>query len=259
VTAAVGFVPLEACVVVPARDEQETIAAAAAHPWLRLRALQGRGEGVGVARKLGMDLAAGTLLASGRGHGLIASTDADTVVAPDWLRTQLDLVAAGADAIGGAIDLAGELEDELVRRRRVRAQRRMAAIRARDPEAEHHHFSGASMSLTADAYVTVGGIEPLVALEDEALERRLREVGLAAMGQVDLGERRNRHQTLRELGPMAYSVLVAAERRLGVDVVPGPYVLPTRTGEDVRTVAVDERPPLAAREGSSRAPRAARG
>ena len=55
-----------------------------------------------------MDLAAGTLLASGRGRGLIASTDADSVVAPDWLRTQLDLVAGGADAIGGAIDLSGD-------------------------------------------------------------------------------------------------------------------------------------------------------
>jgi glucosyl-3-phosphoglycerate synthase len=73
----------------------------------------------------------------------------------------------------------------------------------------------------------------------------LREVGLDALGQVDLGERRNRHQTLRELGRMAYSVLVAAERRLGVDIVPGPYVLPGGTGTDVTTVAVDERPPLA--------------
>jgi glucosyl-3-phosphoglycerate synthase len=87
----------------------------------------------------------------------------------------------------------------------------------------------------------------------------LREVGLDAMAQVDLGERRNRHQTLRALGPMAYSVLVAAERRLGVDVVPGAYVLPTESGMDVRTVAVDERPPLAARSGSSPAPRAQRG
>jgi hypothetical protein len=58
---------------------------------------------------------------------------------------------------------------------------------------------------------------------------------------------------------MAYSVLVAAERRLGVDVVPGPYVLPTGAGADVTAVAVDERPPLAAGSASSRDQRARRG
>jgi glycosyltransferase involved in cell wall biosynthesis len=543
-TATIGFVPLEACVVVPARDEEATVAAclaalaaqtgidpaayevllvldactdateemaaeaAAAHPWLRLRPLHGRGEGVGVARKLGMDLAARTLLAAGRTRGLIASTDADTVVAPDWLRTQLDLVAAGVDAIGGAIDLAEDLDAGVLRRRLERADGRMAAVRAVDPDAEHHHFSGASMALTAEAYMAVGGIEPLAALEDEALERRLRaagigvkrpaavrvrteprlrgraprglagdlaldrwlhrrsyradefplerllackrdtvsvilpakecartigpilehvlglqaagavdevlvvdaasrdgtaelaralgadvaqedellpehgpargkgdamwrglsatsgeivvyidadssdvdasfalgavgplvchpelalvkgayhrpfrpdegapiphgggrvtelmarpllnlrvpelagfvqplageiaarrpllerlsfpvgygveiamlidalrEVGLDAMGQVDLGERRNRHQSLRDLGLMAYAVLVAASRRLGDDVVPGPYALPSGEEIDVRPVAVEERPPLGARSASSR-------
>jgi hypothetical protein len=462
-----------------------------------------------------MDLAARSLLAAGRDRGLIASTDADTVVAPDWLRTQLDLVAAGVDAIGGAVDLAGDPDPGLLRRRRERAEGRMAAVRAVDPGAEHHHFSGASMAVTADAYMAVGGIEPLAAFEDEALERRLRaagigiqrpaavrvrtaprllgrtprglaadlaldrwlqrrsyraeefpldrvlackrdtvsvilpakecartigpilehvldlraagavdevlvvdaasqdgtaelaramgadvaqedellpehgpargkgdamwrglaatsgdivvyidadsddvgasfvrgavgplvchaelalvkgayhrpfrpdggvpapaeggrvtelvarpllnlripalagfvqplageiaarrwllerlsfpvgygveiamlidaldEVGLDAMGQVDLGERRNRHQPLRDLGLMAYEVLVAGARRCGDAVVPGPFVLPSGCGIDVRAVAVDERPPLAARSASSRTARGPRG
>ena len=86
----------------------------------------------------------------------------------------------------------------------------------------------------------------------------LRAVGLDAMGQVDLGERQNRHQPLRELSPMAYSVLVAAERRLGVDVVPAVRD-PDGAGTDVTTVAVDERPPLAARSASGGDPRAPRG
>ncbi|MCW3007723.1 MAG: hypothetical protein JWP17_2349, partial [Solirubrobacterales bacterium] len=34
------------------------------------------------------------------------------------------------------------------------------------------------MSLTAGAYVTIGGMEPLVALEDEALVRRLSVAGI---------------------------------------------------------------------------------
>ena len=50
---------------------------------------------------------------------------------------------------------------------------RLDAVLARDPAAEHHFFSGASMAVTARAYGSVGGLEPLPALEDEAFEARL--------------------------------------------------------------------------------------
>jgi len=42
----------------------------------------------------------------------------------------------------------------------------------------------------------------------------LRSVGLDAMAQVDLGTRQNRHQPLRDLSRMSYSVLRAVARRL---------------------------------------------
>lgn len=42
----------------------------------------------------------------------------------------------------------------------------------------------------------------------------LYRAGLGAMAQVDLGERQNRHQSLRELSRMSYSVLRAVSRRL---------------------------------------------
>jgi glucosyl-3-phosphoglycerate synthase len=77
-------------------------------------------------------------------------------------------------------------------------------------------------------------------------------VGLDGLAQVRLGTRRNRHQSLRDLGAMAYAVMVAAERRLDREPVPGPYVQPAaRRGSDeltaqTRAVAVDERPPLVA-------------
>jgi glycosyltransferase involved in cell wall biosynthesis len=211
-----GLAPLQACVVIPARNEEARIGAclealatqrdvapaafevllvldactdqtegraaevAAEHPQLRLRALHGAGQGVGAARKLGMDLAAQLLIATGNRHGLIASTDADTIVAPDWLHEQLALVHGGAQAIGGAVHLGSVegIDEALLERRRARSADRFATVLARDPTAEHHHFAGASMSLTADAYVTIGGMEPLVALEDEALERRLSQAGI---------------------------------------------------------------------------------
>ena len=41
-------------------------------------------------------------------------------------------------------------------------------MRDSTPHAEHHHFAGASLGITARAYVRVGGLEPLGALEDAA-------------------------------------------------------------------------------------------
>ena len=64
-----------------------------------------RPAGVGRARRLGMDIAGRWLLQIGKTRGLIASTDADTTVAADWLSAQLDLAESGVAAIGGLIEL----------------------------------------------------------------------------------------------------------------------------------------------------------
>jgi glucosyl-3-phosphoglycerate synthase len=73
----------------------------------------------------------------------------------------------------------------------------------------------------------------------------LRRVGLDALAQVDLGTRRNAHQSLHALSAMAYAVLVAAERRIHGAAAPGPLARPTADGAlTLAQVAVDERPPL---------------
>ncbi|HEX8742693.1 MAG TPA: glucosyl-3-phosphoglycerate synthase [Thermoleophilaceae bacterium] len=74
-------------------------------------------------------------------------------------------------------------------------------------------------------------------------------VGLWSMAQVDLDVRQNRHQELRDLGPMAYAVLRAVTERLAREgrltaeqrdafLAPGPE------GLEERTVALVERPPM---------------
>jgi glucosyl-3-phosphoglycerate synthase len=139
--------------------------------------------GVGAARRAGMDLACERLLALGRSDGLIASTDADSIVADDWLSVQLELVARGARAIGGNIQLLEEesrqlpaaVLDERIRRSGERMAAVVAGLSAGDAAlAEHHHFSGASLALTAETYRDCGGLPACIALEDEALERELR-------------------------------------------------------------------------------------
>nr|MBA2535046.1 glycosyltransferase family 2 protein [Rubrobacter sp.] len=116
---------LRACVVVPARNEEDLIAPcllalatqmdvepeeyevllvldhctdhtealareiAAECPRLRLHFFDGPAEGSGAARRVGMDAARDRLLRMGRPEGLVACTDADTVVARDWISAQL--------------------------------------------------------------------------------------------------------------------------------------------------------------------------
>lgn len=201
---------LRACVVVPARNEEDLILAclralamqervspleyevllildgceddtenrvrgfAAQNPSLRLHLLDGPGKGSGHARRVGMDAACECLLELGRPDGLIASTDADTVVAPDWLAAQLDAAARGSRAIGGRISLLddGTLPEHIIAWHAERGRRRRENLLARPDNTgatEHWQFSGASMSLTAETYREVGGLEPVTALEDEAL------------------------------------------------------------------------------------------
>ncbi len=203
---------LLAVVVVPARDEEEligrclralgsqegvapdqyevilvlddcrdgTASAAARHAGsLALETVEGPARGVGAARALGMELAASRLLSVGRPEGLIASTDADSWVATDWLRRQLDAIATGAQAIGGQVVLDPD-EAELLEARTIQQRERRLKLRLADvigaagpgPQ-EHPHFAGASIGVTVDAYVRAGGFEALDALEDESLARRL--------------------------------------------------------------------------------------
>jgi glucosyl-3-phosphoglycerate synthase len=154
------------------RDRTEHVARETAERLgLSLTIVQGPGEGSGPARGLGMDLAALRLRSLGIPRGLIASTDADSEPASDWLERQLAHLERGADVIAGAIELAGEgaeLPAAVLDRRRRDAERRMAEIAASDPGAAHHHFAGASLGVSADVYRRVGGIDATPALEDEA-------------------------------------------------------------------------------------------
>ncbi|MEJ7790046.1 MAG: glycosyltransferase family 2 protein [Thermoleophilaceae bacterium] len=167
---------LEACVVVPARDEEKRIAAClgalanqegvapgawevllvldhcrdatrdaartvcAANPLLTLHLLAGPGRGSGGARATGMDAACARLLGLGRPRGLIASTDADTWADPSWLYRQLELSRAGARAIGGRIELCPverrDLPPAVLDGHAARSQRRFRRVLA---QATHAH------------------------------------------------------------------------------------------------------------------------
>lgn len=144
---------------------------------------------VGCARRLLMDEACARLEQVGNPAGIVASTDADTRVAPTWVAAIQAEVAAGAEAVGGRIhtEISGSALLSL-RRIQVRdtAYRLLCARleslldpNPADPWPRHHQHFGASLALTARAYRRVGGLPEVRFLEDEALCRALRRHGFA--------------------------------------------------------------------------------
>ena len=157
------------------------------HPLLRLHFLYGPGRSCGHARSIGMETACERLLGLGRPAGLVASTDADSVVAPDWLAAQLKAVEEGSRAIGGRIVLENDGAALPPKTRRwhaadgLRRHREILDRLETHPEegrAEHWQFSGASLALTAGTYREVGGLDPKASPEDEHLEAVLRKGGV---------------------------------------------------------------------------------
>jgi hypothetical protein len=143
------------------------------------------GAHVGRARRLLMDTAALRLPAD----GVIATTDADTVVAPDWVAMTLAEFAAGADAVTGRIlvDPAGFAEQpaaaRLIHLRDVTYRSLVTELEARldpdpfDPWPRHFQHFGPSIAVTVDAYRRAGGMPPLPSLEDVAFYDALRRIG----------------------------------------------------------------------------------
>jgi hypothetical protein len=178
------------------RDGSAAVArrAAAASPALRLHVLDlgpsGIGGGVGRARRLLMDEAADRLTRVGQAEGgVVLTTDADTLVAPDWLAANLAEIEGGADAVGGQVLLQPEhlarLAPDL--RRRYLDDHSYQRLRATldglidpdpdDPLPRHHQHAGASLAVTVDAYWRAGGMPPLRSGEDEAFYRAIRRSG----------------------------------------------------------------------------------
>jgi glucosyl-3-phosphoglycerate synthase len=154
----------------------------ARRPEPAVHTIEGPGQGAGPARATGMDVGCARLESLGRDAGLLASTDADSVVASDWIARQLEAIAAGAEAIGGEVILdpaeAADLPPAVLAGREADLAARTREAARRGP-AEHAHFSGASLGVTPRAYRRAGGMAWMAALEDQELEDRLAGAGIA--------------------------------------------------------------------------------
>jgi hypothetical protein len=140
----------------------------------------------GWARKLAMDAAADWV----QPGGLILTTDADTVVATDWVAANRREIAEGVEAVAGYV-MADPVElmdlgHEILERGSLEwdYQQLAAELEARadppahDPWPRHNQNCGASTAITLAAYRRIGGLPPLRVGEDRAL--------FDALGRMDL-------------------------------------------------------------------------
>jgi glycosyltransferase involved in cell wall biosynthesis len=119
-----------------------------------------KGRNVGLARQ------AGARAALAKGARWLAFTDADTVVAPDWLAMQL---ALKADAVCGTVGV----DDWGMYGERMHRHFQETYT----DEDGHSHIHGANLGVCAAAYATAGGFLGLKTGEDVALVEALRASG----------------------------------------------------------------------------------
>lgn len=187
-------------VVVPAHDEQELLPACLASlqaaavqpgvPTVRVVVVADRcsDDTADLARSLGAEVLEVDLRNAGaaRRHGLdavvgeargplsglwLATTDADSVVPPEWFADQLLWRTQGYDAVAGTVDVTDWADHDAVVRTRFTTQYAWDGL-------QHPHVHGANLSLAAAAYAAVGGLPPLVLAEDHALVAALEAHGL---------------------------------------------------------------------------------
>lgn len=109
-------------------------------------------------RNVGKARAAGAAEAIKAGARWLAFTDADTVVARDWLAAQL---RQKSHAVCGtvAVDDWGDYGEHM---------KKLYSRRYNDRDG-HRHIHGANLGVCANAYLRVGGFQPLESSEDVAL------------------------------------------------------------------------------------------
>ena len=119
-------------------------------------------------------------------NGEPATTDADSVVDPDWLLRQ---ICADADMVLGVVRIARWREFPA-----AAARRYLAAYRSKTRPDGHGHVHGANMGFRAHSYWRVGGFAALASDEDVDLVARFESAGLRIVWDAQLSVVTSRRQ-----------------------------------------------------------------
>lgn len=198
---------------------------------------EARNAHAGMARRRAMDQGLARLASNPA--GVLISTDADATPPQGWIAANLRAIAGGADVVGGAIRLADtdDLPADLVRYHAMLA-RYWGEVRgiedAIDPVAwdlppRHGDHTGASLAITASAYVLAGGVPPIPTGEDRGLVQAALAGGARLVHPVDVWVYVSAREDGRAVGGMA-----EAMRGLHADIArgKGPMVPPFDAWEE---------------------------
>jgi glycosyltransferase involved in cell wall biosynthesis len=134
---------------------------------------------VGAARAAGMSELLRLSAGSDPAAVWLATTDADTVVPPDWLRRQISHAGQGWDVVLGTVTVADWSEHPP----HVPAA---FAARYQSGDRPHPHVHGANIGIRASAYRAAGGFRPLRTAEDHALLAAVAEAGCPVLRAGDI-------------------------------------------------------------------------
>jgi len=109
----------------------------------------------------------------------LATTDADTVVPPGWLRRQLEYADAGWDIVLGTVTVTDW--DSHPPHVPIAFAERYAS-----GPGPHPHVHGANLGIRASAYLAAGGFRPLRTAEDHALLAAATEAGCPVVQAGDI-------------------------------------------------------------------------
>jgi glycosyltransferase involved in cell wall biosynthesis len=143
---------------------------------------------VGAARAAGMTELLRLTAASDPAAVWLATTDADTVVPPGWLRRQVAHANQGWDVVLGTVTVTGWDEHPPHVPAAFEARYRFGA-------GPHPHVHGANLGLRASAYLAAGGFSPLRTAEDHALLAAVKQAGcrILRVGDVPVRTSSRRH------------------------------------------------------------------
>jgi hypothetical protein len=142
---------------------------------------------VGTARRAVLDLAASRFLGAGRPRGIVASADADSIVAPSWVASTIAEMNR-ADAVAGAVEIEPRERERMLAPLRLLYDRELAYRRLLgeieerfdprpfDPAPRHDAFVAASFAVAAETYRDAAGLPGLPRLEDLAFSHALRRI-----------------------------------------------------------------------------------
>jgi hypothetical protein len=168
-------IPVDVLVVADAcTDGTAAVAAACGVPVISIGA-----RNVGAARAAGMAELMRRTAAADLSAVWLATTDADSIVPPGWLRRQLRYAGQGWDLVLGTVavtDWTGHPPH---------APAVFAAQYDSGP-GPHPHVHGANLGIRASCYLTAGGFRPLRTAEDHRLLAAATEAGCSVLQAGDI-------------------------------------------------------------------------